>query len=67
MIKKRPQRKLVSPKESVEGPDVNPRPEVIGDQDLSDLSSDRTELRPRPSFPTGAHLRRRIFSPRRKE
>ena len=59
-------RKRVSPKESVEGPDVKARPEANDDLVHEELSLAQRERRPRPSFPTGAQLARKIFLPRSK-
>jgi len=59
-------RKRVSPKESVEGPDVKARSEANDDLIDEEFSPAQRKRRPKPSFPTGAQLARKVFSPRRK-
>ena len=66
-MSKKPRRERVSPQESVEGPDVNARPERTVDPDDKDSSPSQSQRRPKPDFPTGAQLVRKIFQPRRKK
>ena len=55
----------VSPRESVEGPEIKARPEAGHGGEASEAASDRRPRRPEPKFPTDANKRRRQF-PRRR-
>jgi len=56
----------VSPRESVEGPEIKARPEAVDGDKASEAETDRRPHSSEPKFPTGANKRRRQFSRRRR-
>jgi len=65
-MKKKPLRKRISPKESVEGPEVDARPERTNVSEGTAGVRRRRTQRSKPIFPTGAQLKKKVFQRKRR-
>lgn len=62
----KPRKKRISPKESVEGPDITAQPERTNVTEGDVVPGKKRPRRAKPTFPTGAQKKRSIFARRRR-